>query len=148
MSSSRKFLKIISLVTLLSGVSYIIAAVGFIALGVLGGADVIAVENLPVAMTAQTAGIVLAVLAGGNAVINLMLGLLGLRGANVPSKIGPVRTLALLSLLMCALNLVFCLFQGFGADIAHTFGVVLGLVCSIVTFVLANNVKKEYEAWH
>lgn len=148
MSASRKFLKIISMVTIISGISYVIAAAGFVAVGMFGGMDTIALDNMPIAMPAEAAGILLAAIAGGNAILNLVLGFLGLRAANVPSKIGPVYVLTIISLVANIINLVFCFFQGFGVDVAHTFSVVLGLVCAIVMFVLANNVKKEHETWH
>ncbi len=142
MSSSRKYLKIVSMVTLLAAVLCIVVVVlGF-------GDPRVALENAPFEMSADTARIVLSLAAGFGAGINLVLGLAGMRAANVPSRVGSACTLALIGLVVALVNVVLCFFQGFGVDMVRTISAVLSLACTAGAFVFANSVKKEYEAWH
>lgn len=146
MSASRKLLKIISLLTILSGISYIVMA-GILAMaGIAGGG-----ESLPgTPVTAESAALILIVVAAAGAIANLFTGFLGLRGANVPSKIMPAYILSVCALVVAVVNVIANIALGGlkNADFMTIFNMVYGVACPLVMFVLCNNVKKERELWH
>ena len=146
MSASRKLLKIISLLTILSGISYLIVGVLLVALGAFGGAE--RLEGLP--LNAQTAALILVVVAAAGAIGNLFSGFLGLRGANVPSKIMPAFVLSVCALGIAVINVIANIALGGlqNADFMTIFNLVYGVLCPLVMFILCNNVKKERELWH
>lgn len=148
MSSSQKMLKIVSMVMLVLGVSSLLVALGFAGVKFLGGADVLASETLPFGMTSQVAGIVFAILAAVQGIVSLFLGLAGMRAANVPSKVAPVRMYAMVCMVLSALNVGLYVMAGTDNGIAQTVEMLCGLLCSVALFVLSNNVKKDYETWH
>lgn len=148
MSTSRKFLKIASFITLVSGVIYVVAAVGFAGAGLFGGSDAVTLGALPFALPAGFAGSLLVVVAGVTALINLALGLSGLRAANVPSRVSVAYILSLAGMVAAASNLVLCMLQGFGSDLVYTLCVIVGTVTALLMFVFSRKVKSEHETWH
>ena len=140
MSASRKLLKIISLLTILSGISYVVMA------GIAGSGK--SLPDMPV--TAESAALILIVVAAAGAIANLFTGFLGLRGANVPSKIMPAYILSVCALGVSIINaIVNIAFGGLrNADFMTIFNMVYGIACPLVMFILCNNVKKERELWH
>ena len=146
MSASRKLLKIISLLTILSGISYIVMAGILAVAGIAGGG-----ESLPdMPLTAELAALILIVVAAAGAITNLLTGFLGLRGANVPSKIMPAYVLSICALIVAIINVIVNIALGGlqGADFMTIFNMVYGVACPLVVFILCNNVKKERELWH
>lgn len=149
MSTSQKVLKIIAIITILSGISYVLAALAFAGLGAFGGSDVISLEDMPIAIPANIAGGLFAVLAGITAVIYLLLGIFGLRGANVPSKIMPVYNLSVIAIVFSAIQVIVWEFtRGDTFDFANAFSVFIGLAEAILIFTLARNIRKDHETWH
>lgn len=127
-STSQKILKVLSIIAIAAGV-----------IGVLGG--------LWFAVAMDSAGDSNSLLlgtAGGGVIIvmglvNLIIGWLGLRGANDPSKIGPTWVLSLIGLIFY----VIMLLVGFYADgtlHAHILGSGIGV---LIIFILANNIKHQ-----
>lgn len=146
MSASRKLLKIISMITILSGISYVIMAGILAVAGITGGGE--SLPGMPV--TAQSAALTLIVVAVAGAIANLFAGFLGLRGANVPSKIMPAYILSVCALGVSIVNVIVnIVFGGLqGAGFMSIFNMVLGVACPLAMFILCNNVKKEREVWH
>ena len=148
MSASRKLLKVISLITILSGISYVLAGVLVAGLGFFGGAQPV-IQTEHASLSAQSAGLILAGIAAISAIVYLALGFLGLRGANVPSKIGPVYALSLVGIVLAVLNVVYWAWHGFSSIDAGSLGnLVFSAAESVLIFVLARNIKKEREVWH
>ena len=148
MSASRKLLKVISMITILSGISYLLVGLLMAGLGLFGGTEpIIATEHA--SLDAQGAGMLLAGVAGVSAVVYLLLGFLGLRGANVPSKIGPVYALSIVGIAMAVLNVLYWAWQGFSTiDLGSIGNLLFSAAESVLIFVLARNIKKEREIWH
>ena len=146
MSASRKLLKIISLLTILSGISYVVMAGILAVAGAVGGGE--SLEGLP--LTAEVAALLLIVVAAIGAVANLVSGFLGLRGANVPSKIMPAYVISLIALIVSIINVIATIVLGGlnTPDFMSIFNMVFGVACPLVMFILCNNVKKEREVWH
>ncbi len=140
-TTSQKALKVISIImivfaalTLLVGITGIVAggALGAVAAG-SGGADAALLGGLAV-----VAG--LFVIASG--VIDLLIGIFGLRGANDPSKIGVFYVLAIIGLVLAALSALSTFFGG-SADAGSIGGALVGLILPGVSVLLAYNIKKE-----
>lgn len=148
MSASRKLLKIVSLITILSGISYLVFGLLMAGLGLFGGTDpIIATES--VSLDARGAGALLAAIAGISAAAYLLLGFLGLRGANVPSKIGPVYLLSIVGIAMAVVNVLYWAWQGFSSiDAGSVINLLVTAAESVLIFVLSRNIKKEREVWH
>lgn len=142
MSLSRKILKIVSLLMILSGISYLILDVIFVAIGMVDGSSALYDD-----LTVGQAAVLLIILSTVIGIEYLVMGVLGLRGANVPSKIGPFRVLAIIGLALAIIDIVvYVAFGDFAAmDINSVIDKLIGLALNIVGLILANNVKKEAE---
>lgn len=148
MSASRKLLKIVSLITILSGISYLVAGLLIAGLGLFGGSEPIVADG-GASLDARVAGASLAVLAAASAAAYLLLGLLGLRAANVPSKVGPVYLLSMVGIALAVVNVLYWAWQGFSTiDWGSAGNLLFTAAESVLIFVLARNIKKERELWH
>lgn len=110
MSGSQKALKVISIIT-------IVYAVVLLVLGIFmaAGGSLLSGETIDVDGTAASASIVAAVLGvtlviGG--VVDLVIGLLGLRGAKNPRKVGPFFVLCIIGLVLGLVSLGMSIAQG------------------------------------
>lgn len=136
MSNSQKFINVVSILNIIGGIAYLV-------IGLLGafGVGGVGTERLVEHTGEQTAGvaawlfIVIMILVGG---FSLFTGILGTRAAHDASKIGPVFTLATISLIISVVNVVVSI-------IDKDFG--LRAICSLVGPALmlwcAANVKKQ-----
>ncbi|MEG1826723.1 MAG: hypothetical protein RR218_05625 [Gordonibacter sp.] len=75
-------------------------------------------------------------------IVDLVIGIFGLRGANDPSKIGVFFVLAIIGVVFAAL-VVLGNFMNGSMDAGTIFSSLLGLVLPVVCVILANNIKKE-----
>ena len=143
MTGSQKAIKVLSIIVIVVAILSILAGIITFTGGmanVMAGADASTAEQQQLALGAG----LLFVLAGGaivSGVIDLVVGLLGLRGAKDPNKIMPFFVIAIIGAVFAVLNLVGCLASGQagGTDIASA---VVQLVLMVVCVVLANNVRK------
>ena len=129
MSGSQKALKVVS-------VLLIIYAVVMTAFGIflVAGGSFLAGETIDVNGTAEAANVMAAALGGGTIVggiVDLVIGLLGLRGAKNPRKVGPF-------FVLCIIGLVLGLAQG-TFDRWSLVSVVIVAVCRY----LSAQVKKQ-----
>lgn len=148
MSSSRKFLKIVSLIALPLGISYLVFGVLIAGFGLLGGSAADA-EASAALVSPETVGMLSVMAAVASAVVYLLAGVFGLRGANVPSKIGLAFALAAVCVALAIVNVVLWVLRGFGGgDVMATVNMLVGAVISALLFVFARNVKREREVWH
>ena len=98
MSGSQKALKVVSILL-------IIYAVVMTAFGIflVAGGSFLAGETIDVNGTAEAANVMAAALGGGTIVggiVDLVIGLLGLRGAKNPRKVGPFFVLCIIGLVL------------------------------------------------
>lgn len=142
MTGSQKAIKVLSIIVIVVAILSIVAGLVTCAggaAGVMAGADASAAEQ----QLALGTG-VLFVLAGGalvSGIIDLIVGLLGLRGAKDPNKIMPFFVIAIIGAVFAALNLIGCFTSGQldGTSIASA---VVQLALMVVCVILANNVRK------
>lgn len=148
MSASRKLLKVVSFITILSGISYLVVGALMAGLGLFGGTDPIVAAG-EASLDAKGAGMMLAGIAAVSGIAYLALGFLGVRGANVPSKIGAVYALSVLGIALAVLNVLYWAWQGFSTiDMGSAANLLFTAAESVLVFVLARNIKKEREVWH
>lgn len=136
MSGSQKALKVISIITIVYAVILLVFGVLMAAGGSLLGGETIDVDG-----TAASAGIVAAILGvtlivGG--VVDLVIGLLGLRGAKNPRKVGPFFVLCIVGLALGLVGLGMSIAQG-TFDPASLVNIVIIAVC----LFLAMRVRRQ-----
>lgn len=140
MSGARKALKIMSILTIVMAIIQIITA-GLI---VFGSSFMVGMQEAELDGTTVDVGVALmgvGIMALVSSVVSLIVGILGVRGANDPTKIGPYKIIAIIGLVLCILQAAMFLFTG---QIA-SYGVsgVLSLVFVAVLVFLAFKIEKE-----
>ncbi|MBR0228796.1 MAG: hypothetical protein IJQ62_10645 [Clostridia bacterium] len=137
MSGSQKYIKIVSILNIIGGAFYVLIGIlGFLGKGLVGNEALIeqAGGDSSAPMAANVFLIVMIVIG----LFSLVVGILGVRAANDPSKIGPVFTLAVVSLIISVVNLFVGVFGG-------NFSIYSLIECvppALMTWC-ANNVKKQ-----
>lgn len=137
MSASQKYIKIVSILNIIGGAFYVLIGIlGFLGKGLVGNEALIeqAGGDSSAPMAANVFLIVMIVIG----LFSLAVGILGVRAANDPSKIGPVFTLAVVSLIISVVNLFVGIFGG-------NFSIYSLVECvppALMTWC-ANNVKKQ-----
>ena len=134
MSNSRKYIKIVSILNVISGAAYVVFAL-LAVLGVgLAGDAMSQMEGAP-SKTAIVAFIGSLLVSGA---ITLVSGILGLGAAKDASKIKPVFTLSLIGFVITLLNVILGA-VGNNLDI----GQIMELVAPALMLWCSYNVKKE-----
>ena len=144
-SGSQKALKVLSIIMIVLSILGVLMSLGVIAGGALFGAastmsDATADESAMMVtggLLLGGAGIVLLV----SYVIDLIIGILGLRGANNPAKIGAFYVLTIIGIVVNAIICVLAIAGG--TDASSILGNIVSLVIVIVLFVLARNIKNQ-----
>ncbi len=144
MTGSQKALKVISIIVIILAVLCIIAGalllIPNLAYVEAGFPNVEGADQLTVA--AGTAFVLLIgtfILVSG--VIDLIVGILGLRGAKDPKKIGGFFAIAVIGLILAAINLAITLFSGQQLDFAALSASIAQIVVMLICVILANNVR-------
>ena len=142
MSGSQKVIKFVSVLTIILA---IITIVGGIALGGLGGlaiggaaADPTLDEDIAYGGVYFMAAAVILIV---GAIIDIIVGILGLRGAKDPNKIGAFRVFVVIGLIFAILDLVATFLLG-TPDATTIAGDVIRLVLIVILLICANNVAK------
>lgn len=138
MSGSQKALKIISIILVIWSIIVILLG-GFLAAGsaVPGmSAESIDMGGSTMDMASAALGFGIGILIGG--VINLIIGLLGLRGAKNPHKIGLFFVLCIIGLVLGVVGIVMNVMQG-----AFQWTSLVSLVIVAVCTYLAHAIKKQ-----
>lgn len=139
MSASRKFLKIVSMLMVLTSVGFLVCGVLMAGFGLVSAA--------PISDT--DAAMPYAAVSAVTCAVFLLTGLSGMQSANVPSKINTTCAMVYGSIVLAAMNVAFWAWQGFSnIDVADAVLLVLGVAEVAGAFVFARNVKKEREVWH
>lgn len=140
-SSSQKALKVISIILIVFAAFSILGGL-FAAFGggALGSAAIAAGDDKATAVggIALLGGTMLLI----SGIIDLGIGLFGLRGANNPKKIGVFFVLSIIGFVFAALGFVSTLMGGL-FDIATLVSNVIGIALPLVCVLLAYNIKKE-----
>ena len=136
MSGSQKYIKIIGILNIIGGALFVLFGIlGFLGKGLVGNEALI--EEAGDSSAPMIANIFLIFMIASG-IFSLIIGILGVRAANDPSKIGPVFILAIISLAISVISLVGGIFGG-------NFSVYSLIECvppALMTWC-ANNVKKQ-----
>lgn len=140
MSGARKALKVMSILTIVMAIIQIVTA----ALIVFGSSFMVGMQEAELNGSTVDVGVALmgvGVMALVSSVVSLIVGILGVRGANDPSKIGPYKVIAIIGLALCVIQAAASLFT----DQIASFGIsgVLSLVFMAVLVFLAFKIEKE-----
>ena len=139
MSSSRKMLKLASIVAAISGLAMWTFGLAVAGAGLFGGTAISGTDAAPLYMGVS----------GVSGLCFVVMGLMGMRASNVPSRSGTSIATAFGSLAVSAVAAVFWSWQGFvKIDIPNAALLVIGVIEALVVLFLARKVKKEHETWH
>ena len=109
-SGSQKYIKIVSILNIIGGALYILIAIlGFLGKGVVGDEALIKEAGDSNAPAAVNVFLIVMIVIG---LLSLVIGILGVRAANDPSKAGPLFKLACVSLGISVINLFVGIFGG------------------------------------
>ena len=136
MSGSQKYIKIISILNIIGGAFYVLIGIlGFLGKGLVGNEALVEQAGDASAPAATNIFLIIMIAIG---LFSLIVGILGVRAGNDPSKIGPVFTLGVISLIISVVNLFVGIFGG-------NFSIYSLIECvppALMTWC-ANNVKKQ-----
>ena len=146
-SGSQKFLLVISIINIIFAVIGLLGGI----VGVLGGALFSAADPAEVAESlsgtgvtqGQAGGIVVAafLFVFLASVVELIVGILGVRAANDNQKIMPVWVLSLINVILYVIGLIMTFVNGtFSTDGLSS---ILSLIFAGLLFWVANNIKKQ-----
>ncbi|MDO4437679.1 MAG: hypothetical protein Q4B77_07015 [Coriobacteriaceae bacterium] len=139
MSGSRKMLKLVSIVAAISGLVMLLFGLGVAGCGLFGGTAISGTDAAPVYMGVS----------GVSALCFVVMGLMGMRASNVPSRSGTSLACAFGSIAVTAVAVVFWAWQGFvKIDVVNAILLVAGALEAIAVLVLTRKVKKEHDVWH
>lgn len=143
MTGSQKAIKVISIIVIIISILSIVAG-GVSCAG--GMAGVAASNGAPAGqqkLYALGAGALLVLGAGAviGGAIDLIVGILGLRGAKNPDKIMSFFVISIIGVIFAALNLIGCFTSG-QIDGTSVASAIVQLILMVICVVLANNVRK------
>ena len=136
MSGSQKYIKIVGILNIIGGAFYVLIGIlGFLGKGLVGNEALIKEAGDSNAPAAVNVFLIVMIIIG---LFSLIVGILGVRAGNDPSKVGPVFTLSIVSLAISVIGLVGSIFNG-------SFSIYSLIECvppALMTWC-ANNVKKQ-----
>lgn len=144
MTGSQKALKVISVIVIILAVLCVLAGVALLIPNIAYvEADFPNVEGADRATVAAGAALMLVISAVliVSGVIDLIVGILGLRGAKDPKRICGFFALAVIGLIIAAINLAFTVFASEQLDFATLSAPIAQLVVMLICVILANNVR-------
>ena len=142
MSASRKVLKVIGILTIFAAVLQLIAGIVIIAgAGLMEGQTIEANGQIYDSAASVT---IIGGFAVVLAVIDLIVGLLALRGAKDPAKVGPFKVIAIIGLVLCIAQML--MFALSGQIASFGIGGWVQLVVLILCVVLAFKISGERDA--
>lgn len=146
-SGSQKALLVLSILNIIGAVLALLSGLAMM----MGGALIGAVDSSEAAAALQGTGVtqgeigVVAALAGFmvifGGIVELIMGILGVRAANNNQKIMPVWVLAIISLVLNAIGLVAAIVNGSFATQGVSY--ILALILAVLMMWIANNIKRE-----
>lgn len=143
MTGSQKAIKVVSIIVIIVSILSILAGLASCVGGFAGVAASEGASQSDQEMLALGAGLLFVL--GGTAivsgVIDLIVGLLGLRGAKNPDKIMPFFVIAIIGVVFAVLNLAGCFTSG-QLDGTSIVSAIVQLALMALCVYLANNVRK------
>ncbi|MEG2531241.1 MAG: hypothetical protein RR822_06375 [Raoultibacter sp.] len=140
-SSAQKWLRILSIILIVFSILSILAGLLLFAGGSVVGASIIdtASDEDAMAVGLTLAGGLILLVSG---IVDLIIGLFGLRGAKNPKKIGVFFVLAIIGVVVAALGLISTLTSG-PLDAASIISGLISLALPGLGLYFASQIKKE-----
>ncbi|MEF9841855.1 MAG: hypothetical protein RR773_04740 [Raoultibacter sp.] len=140
-SSAQKWLRILSIILIVFSILSILAGLLLFAGGSVVGASIIdtASDEDAMAVGLTLAGGIILLVSG---IVDLIIGLFGLRGAKNPKKIGVFFVLAIIGVVVAALGLISTLTSG-PLDAASIISGLISLALPGLGLYFASQIKKE-----
>ena len=139
MSGSRKLLKLVSIVAAITGLAMLMFGLAVAGAGLFGGTAISGTDAAPLYMGVS----------GVSGLCFVVMGLMGMRASNVPSRSGTAVATSFGSLAVTAVAVLFWSWQGFvKIDIPNAILLVAGALEALAVLFLAHKVKKEHATWH
>ena len=142
MSKSQKYIKIVSILSIIGGIiTIILGTVGAAGLGVATqnpqlATELSSVEGYTPEMGTTAIGALIGLAFTG--LLNIIAGIFGLRAAKDANKVGPLYIWSLISMVFSIIGFVATAAKG-SADLSA----VINVIFPIILFICANNVKKQ-----
>lgn len=139
MSSSRKMLKLVSIVAAITGLAMWTFGLAVAGAGLFGGTAISGTDAAPLCMG----------MSGVSGLCFVVMSLMGMRASNVPSRSDTSIVTAFGSLAVSAVAVLFWSWQGFvKIDVPNAVLLVVGVLEALAVLFLARKVKKEHDTWH
>lgn len=139
MSSSRKMLKLVAIVAAITGLAMWTFGLAVAGAGLFGGTAISGTDAAPLYMGVS----------GVSGLCFVVMGLMGMRASNVPSRSGTSIATAFGSLAVSAVAVLFWSWQGFvKIDVPNAVLLVVGALEALAILFLARKVKREHDTWH
>ena len=140
MSGSQKAVKVVSIISIVFGVIGLLLGIMMIAgAGLLNGQTIEAEGEV---FNASIAAIAFGILFFVSSVLSIVIGALGVRGANDPSKIGPFYVICWIDVVLEVIQFVGNLATGSGA--AASIGYLIGgLIIPVILIILCKKIKEQ-----
>lgn len=139
MSSSRKMLKLVAIVAAITGLAMWTFGLAVAGAGLFGGTAISGTDAAPLYMGVS----------GVSGLCFVVMGLMGMRASNVPSRSGTSIVTAFGSLAVSAVAVLFWSWQGFvKIDAPNAVLLVVGVLEALTILFFARKVKKEHGTWH
>lgn len=140
MSGSQKAVKVISIISIVFGVIGLLLGIMMIAgAGLLNGQTVAAEGEV---FNASIAAIAFGILFFVSSVLSIVIGALGVRGANDPAKIGPFYVICWIDVVLEVIQFGGNLATGSGA--ASSIGYLIGgLIIPVILIILCKKIKEQ-----
>lgn len=139
MSGSRKLLKLASIVAAITGLAMLTFGLAIAGCGLFGGTSISGTDAAPLYMGVS----------GVSALCFVVMGLMGMRASNVPSRSATAIACAFGCIAVTAVAVVFWAWQGFvNIDVPNAVLLVVGAAEALVVLAFARKVKAEHATWH
>ena len=145
MTSAQKTLRVLCIITIVMCAIFLVGGILTVALGGFIGLNAAEFADATVTTSQASAAGALISIAAAIVMIplifELIMGILGLRGAKDPSKIGPFYVLCIICTALDAGSVIYVLTQG--SDATTVVSNIIGLALAIWCLWLASKIKKQ-----
>ena len=142
--NAKSTLKVLGVLSIIFGIFGIGLAIAFFSGGHILGISIMngaGTEGAAEAMTLAGIMLVLAVFVLVSAIVDLLLGIFSIRGANNTDKIGPAFVLSIIALILSVISLILSFANGI--TVSSVLDGIVGIVFGACIFWAANTIRKK-----
>ena len=145
--NAKLTLKVLGVLSIIFGIFGIVLSVAFfsgghiLGISVMNEAGTAGTEGAAEAMTLAGIMLVLAVFVLVSAIVDILLGIFSIRGANNADKIGPAFVLSIIALILSVISLILSFANGI--TFSSVLDGIVGIVFGACIFWAANTIRKN-----